>query len=173
MNNIDYTFKVLMLGAASTGKTSLSDRYVNGIFDPNTKLTVGVDFYVKNVELEGKKVKLQIWDMGGEKRFRFLLPTYALGSTGALFLYDVTRPDTLKELNDWVSIVRQKNGSIPIYLVGNKVDLKDQRKINPESGEEICEEYQLAGHIETSAKEGENVEKVFLKITQEMVDNVF
>ncbi|MHA1618172.1 MAG: ADP-ribosylation factor-like protein, partial [Promethearchaeota archaeon] len=72
----DCTFKILMLGSSSTGKTSLSERYITGLFNPNIKLTVGVEFYVKTVAYGGKQIKLQIWDLGGESRFRFLLPTY-------------------------------------------------------------------------------------------------
>ncbi len=161
-----------MLGAASTGKTSLSERYITGIFNPNIKLTVGVDFYVKTVNMKDKSVKLQIWDMGGEERFRFLLPTYALGSSGALFLIDVTRPDTLNEMNDWISIVRSKNGKIPIIFVANKVDLKENRKVSTQTLKEICEENSFAEFYETSAKIGTNVEDVFRKLTELMLKQV-
>ena len=161
-----------MLGPASTGKTSLSERYITGIFNPDIRLTVGVDFYVKTVHFGDKKIKLQIWDMGGEERFRFLLPTYALGLMGALFLFDVTRQETLKDIEEWLTIVRAKNGDVPILLVGNKVDLKDRRQISPEEGKEVCQKNKLAGYIETSAKTGYNVEETFKKLTELMLKNI-
>lgn len=172
---IDYTFKILMLGSASTGKTSLSDRFISGVFDPNIKLTVGVEFYVKTVEVinkqgENKRVKLQIWDLGGESRFRFLLPTYCLGSSGAFFLFDLTRPDTLLALDSWISIVKERNGKIPILLVGNKVDLEEYRKIPKEHGLQTTKQNDLIEYIEVSALTGENVEEVFTKITNYMMD---
>ncbi len=175
MSKIDFTFKILMLGSESTGKTSLSERYITGVFNPDTKLTVGVEFYVKTVEIdtkEGKKiVKLQIWDLGGEKRFRFLLPTYCLGSSGAFFLYDITRPETLDALDSWIQIIREKNNDIPIYLVGNKIDLENARKIPNEYGEQTADMNDLVGHIEVSAKRGDNVEKVFQELTDIMLKN--
>ena len=177
MSKIDFTFKILMLGSESTGKTSLSERYITGVFNPDIRLTVGVEFYVKTVEVdtkEGKKVvKLQIWDLGGEKRFRFLLPTYCLGSSGVFFLYDITRPETLDALDSWIQIIREKNSDIPIYLVGNKIDLEDARKIPHEHGEQTANMNNLAGHIEVSAKRGDNVEKVFQELTDIMLNNCF
>jgi small GTP-binding protein len=177
MSQIDYTFKVIMLGDASTGKTSISNRYINGTFNPNVKLTVGVDFYVKTLDVPVKrgkavKIKLQIWDLGGEARFRFLLPTYCLGSSGALFLYDLTRPDTLAHLNDWTNIVREKNGDIPILLVGNKVDLRNDRKIPEVHGTETMKQNNLHGFYEVSAKENINVEQVFQSLTAQMLERI-
>ncbi len=177
MPKIDFTFKILMLGSESTGKTSLSERYITGVFNPDIRLTVGVEFYVKTVEVDtdkGKKnVKLQIWDLGGEKRFRFLLPTYCLGSSGAFFLYDITRPETLEALTSWIQIVREKNNDIPIYLVGNKIDLKKERKIPKEHGAQTADMNELAGYIEVSAKMGDNVEKVFQELTDIMLKKCF
>ena len=172
---IDYTFKILMLGSASTGKTSLSDRYISGVFDPSIKLTVGVEFYVKTIEIvnklgETKRVKLQIWDLGGESRFRFLLPTYCLGSSGAFFLFDLTRPDTLLTLDSWISIVKERNGGIPILLVGNKADLEEFRKIPKEHGIQTTKQNNLIEYIEVSALTGHNVEEVFSKITNYMME---
>lgn len=172
---IDFTFKILMCGSASTGKTSLSDRYISGVFDPDIKLTVGVEFYVKTIEVQDdlgqtRRVKLQIWDLGGESRFRFLLPTYCLGSSGVLFLFDLTRPDTLLTLENWTQIVRERNGNIPIFLIGNKKDLTEERQMTEDIGEKQLEEHPyLSKYIEVSAKTGENVELVFEKLTKRMI----
>jgi small GTP-binding protein len=178
MPAIDYTFKIILLGDASTGKTSLSNRYINNVFNPDVKLTVGVDFYTKTLEVPVKRgqkvtIKLQIWDLGGEARFRFLLPTYCLGCSGALFLYDLTRPETLAHLNDWTNIVREKNGDIPILLIGNKLDLKTERKILEAHGAETAKKNNLHDFFEVSAKDGTNVESVFEMLTESMVKRAF
>jgi uncharacterized protein len=171
MGKVDFTFKVIMLGSASTGKTSLSERYINGSFNPDISLTVGVDFFVKTIDMNGKTIKLQIWDLGGERRFRFLLPTYCLGSSGALFLYDTTRKDTLNKIQDWINIVREKNGNIPTILCGNKIDLVEHREISKEDGEAAATTNKFDSFFEVSAKTGENINKVFEKLAETMFNS--
>ncbi|MFX1494896.1 MAG: Rab family GTPase [Promethearchaeota archaeon] len=166
MPTYDYTFKILLLGDASVGKTSFSKRYCYNIFNPAERLTIGVDFLVKTIELHGKKIKLQIWDVGGEERFRFLLPTYCLGANAAFLLYDITRPPTLDNIPEWVSIVRQKAGGIPIVLVGSKIDLDTQRKISRDFGIQISERNNFSGFGEISSKTGQNVNKTFEVLTE-------
>jgi len=162
MPNYDYTFKILLLGDASVGKTSLAKRYTYNIFNPSERLTIGVDFHVKTIQLKNKAIKLQIWDVGGEERFRFLLPTYCLGANAAFLLYDTTRPATLDNIPEWTSIVREKGGDIPIMLVGSKIDLeKDQREVPRELGIQIAERNDHSSFVEVSAKDNVNVNKAF------------
>ena len=130
-------------------------------------MTIGVDFHVKLIELQNKKIKLQIWDVGGEERFRFLLPTYCLGANAAFLLYDITRPQTLDNISEWVNIVRQKGGDIPIMLVGSKIDLgEEQREITREFGIQIAEKQKMASFGEISSKTGQNVTKTFEVLTE-------
>src|SRR5271157_6079152 len=158
----DFSFKLLMLGDASVGKTSLTHRYITGLFIDSPRLTIGVDFFTKKLRLtNGKKVKLQIWDFGGEERFRFLLPTYSKGSNAALFLYDITSHRSLLSLPEWLTVVRKNAGDIPVVLIGSKVDLVDHRQVSIEEAKQVMQEYNLAGHIELSSKTGENVEESF------------
>ncbi len=166
MSNYDYTFKVLLLGDASVGKTSFTKRYCYNIFNPSERLTIGVDFHVKTIDLHGKKIKLQIWDIGGEERFRFLLPTYCLGANAAFLLYDITRPQTLDNISEWTNIVRQKGGPVPIMLIGSKIDLeKSQRNIPREYGIQIAEKNKMTSFGEISSKTGQNVTKTFEVLT--------
>jgi small GTP-binding protein len=126
-----------------------------------------VDFHVKTISVKDFSVKLQIWDVGGEERFRFLLPTYCLGANAAFLLYDITRPSTLDNIPEWTSIVRQKGGPIPIMLVGAKLDLADdQRDIPREHGIQIAEKYSLAGFVELSSKDNINVDEAFNTLTE-------
>ncbi len=166
MASYDFTFKILLLGDASVGKTSFTKRYCYNIFNPSERLTIGVDFHVKTIELNEKRIKLQLWDVGGEERFRFLLPTYCLGANAAFLLYDITRPSTLDNISEWITIVRQKGGQIPIMLVGSKLDLeKSQRQIQREYGIQIAEKNDMASFVEISAKDNVNVDDAFKVLT--------
>ncbi|MFW9822008.1 MAG: Rab family GTPase [Candidatus Thorarchaeota archaeon] len=167
MSHYDYTFKILLLGDASVGKTSFTKRYCYNIFNPSERLTIGVDFHVKTIELNAKRIKLQIWDVGGEERFRFLLPTYCLGANAAFLLYDITRPSTLDNISEWMTIVRQKGGPIPIMLVGSKLDLaENSRQVQRDYGIQIAEKNRMASFVEISAKENVNVDDAFQVLTE-------
>ena len=161
MSDYDYTFKLMMLGDASVGKTSLTLRYISGYFMEDLKLTIGVDFYSKTTLFNEKKVKMQMWDFGGEERFRFLLSQYCKGANGAFFLYDITNVRSIEHLPDWTQIVRENAGDIPIMLVGSKKDLDEFRTIPEEDGILAAKKYNLSSFIELSSKTGENVEKAF------------
>ncbi|KKN03053.1 hypothetical protein LCGC14_1111550 [marine sediment metagenome] len=173
MVNYDYTFKILLLGDASVGKTSFTKRYCYNIFNPSERLTIGVDFHVKTVELNNKRIKLQLWDIGGEQRFRFLLPTYCLGANAAFLLYDITRPSTLDNISEWMNIVRQKGGPIPIMLVGSKLDLaQTQRQVQRDFGIQIAEKNEMASFAEISSKDNLNVDDAFKVLTDLTLDRM-
>lgn len=173
MTSYDYTFKILLLGDASVGKTSFTKRYCYNIFNPSERLTIGVDFHVKTIELSDKRIKLQLWDVGGEERFRFLLPTYCLGANAAFLLYDITRPSTLDNISEWITIVKQKGGPIPIMLVGSKLDLeKSQRQVQRDYGIQIAEKNDMASFVEISAKENVNVDDAFKVLTELTLDRM-
>jgi small GTP-binding protein len=159
-----------MLGDAAVGKTSLTLRYISGFFLDDLKLTIGVDFYSKTTNFKNKKVKLQIWDFGGEQRFRFLLHQYCKGANAAFFLYDITNRLSLDHLPDWTQIIREHAGDIPIMLIGSKVDLKEFRAVTREEGILAAKKYNLSTFIELSSKTGENVEKSFDVITETLFE---
>ncbi|MGV9142217.1 MAG: Rab family GTPase, partial [Promethearchaeota archaeon] len=156
----------MMLGDASVGKTSLTIRYISGSFLSDLKLTIGVDFYSKNTKFKKKRVKLQIWDFGGEKRFRFLLPQYCKGANAAFFLYDITNRSSIEHLPDWTQLIREHAGDIPIMLIGSKVDLEEYRVVSREEGIQAANKYNLASFVELSSKTGKNVEKAFDLMTE-------
>ncbi len=159
-----------MLGDAAVGKTSLTIRYISGFFLDDLKLTIGVDFYSKTTNFNKKKVKLQIWDFGGEERFRFLLHQYCKGANAAFFLYDITNRLSLDHLPDWTQIIREHAGDIPIMLIGSKVDLKEFRAVTREEGILAAKKYNLSSFIELSSKTGENVERSFDVITETLFE---
>ena len=169
----DATYKVVIFGDAGCGKTTLTQRFLTNLFKSDTKMTIGVDFEVKSMDINEKKVKLQIWDFGGEERFRFLLPTYVRGANGALFMYDVTNYTSLAHIDDWLLLVRREMKSeqyaFPIILVGNRTDLVDNREVTGEDGINFAMSRGIHGFIECSAKTGENAEETFDTLTRLMM----
>jgi small GTP-binding protein len=172
MSNYDYNFKILVLGDGSTnaGKTAFTKRYCYNIFNPSERLTIGVDFHVKTIELNNNKIKLQIFDVGGEERFRFLLPTHCLGANGAFLLYDITKPSTLENILEWINIVKQKGGPIPIVLVGYTLHSTDSRVVSKQEGISTAENYNLSAFMEICIDTGENLDEVFKVLTELMIE---
>jgi len=163
---------VVIFGDAGCGKTTLTQRFLTNLFKSDTKMTIGVDFEVKSMDINGKKVKLQIWDFGGEERFRFLLPTYVRGANGALFMYDVTNYSSLAHIDDWMLVVRKEiksEDTFPIIVVGGKADLLDDREVTGDEGIKIAKSRSADGFIECSSKSGENVEETFDALTRLMI----
>lgn len=156
----------MMLGDANSEKTSLTIRDISGFFLEDLKLTIGVDFYSKTTNYDGKKIKLQIWDFGGEERFRFLLHQYCKGANAAFFLHNITIRSSLASLPDWTHIIREHAGDIPIMLIGTNVDLTEKRAVTREEGIQAAKKYNLSAFIELSSKTGQNVEKAFDVITE-------
>ena len=166
MSHYDYTFKVLLLGENSAAKTAFTKRYCYNIFNPSERLTIGVDFHVKTIELNGTKIKLQIWDVGGEERFRFLLPKYCLGANGVFLLYDITRPSTLDNIPEWMNIIRQRGGSIPIMLVGSKLYSEEPRVVSKQKGISTAEDFNLSAFVEICSEANVNVDEAFKVLTE-------
>ncbi len=167
-------YKLCIFGSGGVGKTTLIKRYVTKIFEEDIKMTIGADFSIRNVTVDGKPVTLRIWDFAGEERFRVLLPSFAKGADGGIFMFDITRYSTIKDIDDWLSIfeyfVSEKEMNIPIIMVGGKSDLEDKRSVQSEEAIELANKYKLSGYIECSSKTGENVEQIFETITKEMIE---
>jgi small GTP-binding protein len=168
----DATFKIVIFGDAGCGKTTLTQRYLTNLFKSDSKMTIGVDFEVKSLEIDGKKVKLQIWDFGGEERFRFLLPTYVKGANGGLFMYDVTNYSTIAHIDDWLMVIKKKIEKLfPVVVVGGKADLGEQREVNSDDAIKIAKSRELDAFIECSSKSGENVQETFEALTRLMLQS--
>jgi small GTP-binding protein len=168
----DYLFKVIAVGDGAVGKTSITLRFSTGTFRDSYIMTIGVDFAVKSIDVgttEGaRKIKLQIWDTGGQERFSYVRPLYYKGAMGGLVVFDVTQVESFQNLPKWFDEVKKNRGNIPLVLVGNKVDLPD-RKVNAERAREIAKKNGLQ-YLETSAKTGESVDKVFYELSKKMVE---
>lgn len=161
--------KVVTAGEGGVGKTTLLYRYIEGKFLADTRMTIGVEFFLKELKIEGKKVLLQVWDFGGQDHFRPLLKNYARGARGALILFDLTRPSSLDRIEQWVNICRQENPEIPIIFLGTKLDLKEQITIDEDIALKIKEEHNFFEYLKISSKTGENVQLAFELLAKELV----
>ncbi len=169
MVDYDKMFKLIIFGDGGVGKTSLTQRYLSGVFEESRNLTIGADFFVKNLVIDNHNVKLQIWDFAGEERFRFLLPVYCKGANGGIFLFDVTNQASLQHLPVWMQIVNENAPNIPILVVGTKIDMVAMRNVSRAEAIQMAKSTNLAGYAEVSAKTGANVENVFESIAKLMV----
>lgn len=173
MADIDAMFKVCLFGDGGVGKTTLINRYLTGVFKGNSTITIGVDFHVKKLVVDDYRVSLQIWDFAGEDRFRFLLPSYVIGASGGIFMYDITRYSSLKNFEDWITIFKKgfigDQSQIPVIMVGGKLDLQYKRAVSSKEAYDIAKTHNLYGFVECSSKDGRNVEEVFSEMAKLML----
>ncbi len=173
MQTHDILFKICILGDGGVGKTTLINKYLNNAFLEGSKMTIGVDFRMKQLNINENIITLQIWDFAGEDRFRFLLPHYISGASGGIFMYDVTRYSSLKNLNGWLEVVR--NGTykgeeqMPILVVGGKADLEEKRAVDYNDAYEMAKSFNLSGYVECFSKTCENVDNIFQSITSRIL----
>ena len=161
----DYLFKSIVVGDGGVGKTALTLRFSKGFFTEDYKMTIGVDFHVKTINIDAVegpiRAKLQIWDTGGQERFSSIRPMYYRGSLGALLIFDLTNSASFEHLPQWIEEVRANvKTEIPLLLVGNKSDLIDQRAVSLEELNSFTSNFNLY-YMETSAKTGEGVGDCF------------
>ncbi|MFX0021316.1 MAG: GTP-binding protein [Candidatus Hermodarchaeota archaeon] len=169
-----YVFKVILIGPGAVGKTSLLHRFVEDKFSFRYKLTIGADFLSKVIQKNGDTIKLQIWDIGGQDRYKFLRSSFFDGANGALIVFDLSRWHTFEELEDWLADLREYAGeNIPFAVIGNKLDLIDKKdELYERENAEVFAKKEDTFYIETSAKTGEKVELAFLNLTEKMIKKV-
>ena len=152
----------VVIGDTGVGKSCLLLQFVDRRFSAVHDLTIGVDFGSRIIDLDGERVKLQIWDTAGQESFRSIARSYYRDAAGALLVFDVTRRETFKHLEKWLQETRQfASQQICITLVGNKTDLNKKRAITRAEAEEFAREFDLA-YIETSAKTADGVDEAFM-----------
>ena len=167
-NGYDMIFKIVLIGDTSVGKTNILSKYLTDEFDPESKATVGVEFGTKNFKIENNIVKVQIWDTAGQERYRSITNAYYKGAKGALLVYDITNKKSFDNLDRWISDLKTNGDEkISIVLLGNKSDLESQRVISTEEGKNKAELFKFA-FMETSALNGNNIEKAFDELIKEV-----
>lgn len=164
-----YNFKVVLLGEGCVGKTSLVLRYVEDKFNAKHITTLQASFLNKKINVDGKAVRISIWDTAGQEKFHALGPIYYRSSNGAILVYDITDEDSFQKVKNWIKELKKMLGAdIVLVIVGNKIDLQKDRHVSQETAESYAESVG-ATHYETSAKANVGVEEVFLGLTQLMI----
>ena len=167
-DNYEIMVKVVLVGDSGVGKTNIMSKYLKNEFREDSKATVGVEFGAKQFTVEGHVIKAQIWDTAGQERYKAITSAYYKGAKGAFIVYDITRKNTFDSVSRWVSdLTATADKKISIILIGNKSDLEDQRQVTKEMGEEKANQLQVA-FLETSAMSGENLEKGFQMMINEI-----
>jgi Ras-related protein Rab-1A len=157
----DYLFKVLLLGDTDVGKSSLILRYTEETFNSKLVNSIGVDFKMKKKEIDGKIIKVQIWDTAGHERFRSITYSYYRGANAIIIVFDITDKKSFLSITEWLKqIEKHAKENVFKFLVGNKSDLAEERKVTFEEAKEYADKHDLP-YIETSAKEGININELF------------
>ena len=169
-SNYQYIFKLILIGDSGVGKTCILQRYMKHIFEENYKCTIGVDFLMKSIVINGQTVKLQLWDTAGQEKYKSMVSSYYRGANVALIVFDLTNHQSFDALPMWIENF-YKNGPEQknIILIGNKKDLVDLRKVTQQEAEAFSETNNMM-YFETSAKEGDNIEYIFNYAAEKLLE---
>eukprot|EP00123_Amoebidium_parasiticum_P013153 comp21801_c0_seq3/m.31013 comp21801_c0_seq3/g.31013 ORF comp21801_c0_seq3/g.31013 comp21801_c0_seq3/m.31013 type:complete len:211 (-) comp21801_c0_seq3:552-1184(-) len=160
----DYLFKLLLIGDSGVGKTCVLFRFSDDSYNATFISTIGIDFKIRTIELDGKKIKLQIWDTAGQERFRTITTAYYRGAMGIMLVYDVTCEKSFENIRQWIrNIETHASEDVEKMVLGNKCDMDDKRMVAKERGEALAQEYNVT-FLETSAKNNINVEQAFTQM---------
>eukprot|EP01118_Nematostelium_gracile_P011802 TRINITY_DN424_c0_g1_i1.p1 TRINITY_DN424_c0_g1~~TRINITY_DN424_c0_g1_i1.p1 ORF type:complete len:223 (-),score=50.63 TRINITY_DN424_c0_g1_i1:124-792(-) len=171
-DDYDFLFKVVLIGDSGVGKSNLLSRFTRNDFSAESKSTIGVEFATRQITVQGKVIKAQIWDTAGQEKYRAITSAYYRGAVGALLVYDITRNPTFEHLERWLSeLLDHADKDIKVMLVGNKCDLEKMRTVSSDQATEFAQKHKLS-LIETSAFDQTNVEQAFTEILRQIYEAV-
>ena len=173
MEKLRLAFKMCIFGDSGVGKSSLINRYITAKFDHDLKSTLGAAILMKFIETETMKITLQIWDFAGEDKFSSLLPSYAKGSSAAIFMFDISKRESIKNIDKWLLKFNEgsniSNQKFPVLIVGGKLDLEEHRSLSKKDIETFLTVIDEFDYLECSSKTGENVDLLFQTIVDKML----
>jgi Ras-related protein Rab-1A len=178
-DDYDYIFKILIIGESSVGKSSTVSKFADDYYNENLESspTIGVDLHVKIIEVDDKKIKMQIWEIGGNERFRKIVSSYYRNCQGIVLMFDLTNKESFENLQMWINHIKENCNNedeycddIPKILVGNKNDLKIKRSVSYEEAYDFSCDLNIP-YIETSVYNNDNINKVFELIAREIKMN--
>jgi small GTP-binding protein len=160
--------KLLLIGDSGVGKSCLLLRFTDNNFNDSYITTIGIDFKIREDEIDGQKCKLQIWDTAGQERFRTITSAYYRGAHGIALVYDTTSRETYENVSYWMKHMKTyADTDVCKILIGNKIDMKEKRVVQTSEGQQLATQYNC-DFYETSAKTGENVEQTFMEFAKEI-----
>ena len=168
ITDYDYLFKIVIIGDSGVGKSCMLLRFADGTFTDSFISTIGVDFKIKTLNIDNKKIKLQIWDTAGQDRFKSITSSYYRGAHGIILVYDITDNDSFRNIEKWLGdIERYGLKDVNKLLIGNKCDLTEKRVVEYEKGKQLANDLNII-FIETSAKDSTNINDAFIIMTNEI-----
>lgn len=173
MSSQPHIFRLLTLGDSGAGKSSLLLRYTQGEFATAYMPTIGIDFRLKNVELGGKMIKVQVWDTAGQERFRTITHNYYRGAHGIALVYDCTNESSFANIKKWIQDVHTyAESDVDVVLIGNKCDLAHDKEVTAAQGEALAAEFDIK-FFESSAKMDINVHESFTTLVEQVATRLF
>ncbi|KAG7274773.1 hypothetical protein CRUP_015760 [Coryphaenoides rupestris] len=170
LDSFDFLFKIILVGDSDVGKTCVVQSFKTGVFAENQQNTIGVDFTVRTLDIDGKKIKMQVWDTAGQERFRTITQSYYRSAHGAMVAYDITRRPTFESVPHWIHEIRHYGAAgVVLILIGNKSDLHGERQVLFEDACTLAEDKGVLAALETSAKEAQNVDAAFILMARELL----
>ena len=167
--SFDLSFKIIIVGDSGVGKSCLSIKASRNYFEDFYSPTVGFEFLTFNVKIEDQNIKLQIWDTCGQEVYRSLISSFYRSASLAIIVYSIDNEESFNNIEKWLNDIKtQSSPDVKIFLIGNKADLDDKRKITREQGEKFSNEHKISFFTETSAKTGLNVQNVFIQAAKEL-----
>ena len=165
----EFIIKILIIGDSTVGKTNFVYKFSEDKFRENYFASTGIELKTTSIQIDGKSIKIQLWDTAGQEKYRAMTKNLYLKSQGIIILFDITNETSFINLKNWMSQIKESCGEdIPILLVGNKIDLEDNRVINKERAMEYANNENIE-YIEVSSKTGENINKALTSLLQKIL----
>ncbi|XP_004780402.1 ras-related protein Rab-13 isoform X2 [Mustela nigripes] len=165
----DHLFKLLLIGDSGVGKTCLIIRFAEDSFNNTYISTIGIDFKIRTVDVEGKKIKLQVWDTAGQERFKTITTAYYRGAMGIILVYDITDEKSFENIQNWMKSIKENaSAGVERLLLGNKCDMEAKRKVQKERAVKLAREHGIR-FFETSAKSSTNVDEAFSSLARDIL----
>ncbi|KAM3129907.1 GTP-binding protein yptV4 [Paramecium bursaria] len=167
-----YLFKLILIGDTGVGKSCLLLQFIDKRFRQKHEVTIGVEFGARMIDIESQNIKLQIWDTAGQESFRSITRSYYRSAAGAIIVYDITKRESFDSISRWLEEAKANgNPKLTFTLVGNKSDLENERQVSFEEGQQFAKQHEI-DFVEVSAKTANNVEEVFLKTSQQILEKI-
>ena len=171
-SSYDLSFKLIVIGDIYVGKSCLTNKAVKNVFSDEYCNTIGFEYFTFTIKVDNKIIRLQIWDTCGQEMYRSLITNFYRNTSLAIIVYAINNYKSFESIDSWLKELR-KNGNpdVKIFLIGNKADLEEERKVSKELGTKFYQDNKMNGFMEASAKTGLNAKKIFVRAAELLYEN--